>query len=244
VRHALAHRIAVEDWSGVRELASNLGHLEARVHVEDVFAVEQELMDAGARCPDPAVARELADLARSLARESHWVRNDPAGTAGLIWNRLRRWGWTAKDLDARITMPAEAAFVRVRHAASRESASLKRTLDGHSSLVSACAVTPDGRRVVSASADRTLKVWDLEAGRVIATLAGHAAGVSACAVTPDGRRVVSASADRTLKVWDLASARCLLTHRGDADFPCVAVTAEAIVAGDGVGTVWFLELPG
>jgi hypothetical protein len=41
VRHALAHRIAVDDWRGVRELASNLGYLEARAHAADVFVVER-----------------------------------------------------------------------------------------------------------------------------------------------------------------------------------------------------------
>ena len=43
--------------------------------------------------------------------------------------------------------------------------------------VTACAVTPDGRRVVSASDDNTLKVWDLETGRALATLEGHADSV-------------------------------------------------------------------
>lgn len=72
----------------------------------------------------------------------------------------------------------------------------------HAYWVSSCAVTPDGRRVVSASSDQTLKVWDPESGRALATLEGHVGRVSVCAVTPDGRRVVSASWDQTLKVWD------------------------------------------
>jgi hypothetical protein len=82
--------------------------------------------------------------------------------------------------------------------------------------VNACAVTPDGRRVVSASEDSTLKVWDLETGRPLATLEGHARGVTACAVTPDGQRVVSASLDSTLKVWDLETGRPLATLEGHA----------------------------
>jgi WD40 repeat protein len=65
------------------------------------------------------------------------------------------------------------------------------------------AVTPDGRRAVSASADGMLKVWELESGRELHTLAGHASGVNAVAVTPDGLRTVSAPADGMLKVWKL-----------------------------------------
>jgi WD40 repeat protein len=56
---------------------------------------------------------------------------------------------------------------------------------------------------VSASLDRTLKVWELETGRELLTLAGHTSRVNAVAVTSDGRRAVSASDDQTLKVWEL-----------------------------------------
>ena len=59
--------------------------------------------------------------------------------------------------------------------------------------VMAVAVTPDGRRAVSGSDDRTLKVWDLEQGALLATLEGHGDWVRAVAVTPDGRRAVSGS---------------------------------------------------
>src|SRR5262249_31955186 len=115
------------------------------------------------------------------------------------------------------------------------------TLEGHARGVWACAVTPDGRRVVSASADSTLKVWDLETGRPLASLEGHADWVNACAATPDGRCVVSASDDRTLKVWDLETYVCILTHRGDAPYAAVATGATATVAGDTTGGLWFLE---
>ena len=67
--------------------------------------------------------------------------------------------------------------------------------------------------MVSASDDKTLKVWDLASGRALATLEGHADRVRACAVTPDGRRVVSASYDKTLKVWDLET-RARAGHPG------------------------------
>ena len=85
-------------------------------------------------------------------------------------------------------------------------------------------MTPDGRHVVSASSDKTLKVWDLASGREVATLQGHTDGVTACAVTPDGRHVVSASADKTLKVWELASGREVATLQGHTE----RVTACAV----------------
>ncbi|TMQ26342.1 MAG: WD40 repeat domain-containing protein [Deltaproteobacteria bacterium] len=92
-----------------------------------------------------------------------------------------------------------------------------RNLEGHTDSVRACAVTPDGRHVVSASEDQTLKVWELASGRAVATLQGHTHVVRACAVTPDGRHVVSASSDKTLKVWELASGRPVATLQGHMD---------------------------
>jgi len=67
--------------------------------------------------------------------------------------------------------------------------------------------------------------------------------MNACAVTPDGRRVVSSSYDKTLKVWDLATYACLLTHYGDAAYTAVTADETSIVAGDLVGSIWFLDWP-
>jgi WD40 repeat protein len=61
-----------------------------------------------------------------------------------------------------------------------------RTLESHVGLVSAVAVTRDGRRAVSTSTDKTLKVWELGSGRELRALQGHADPVYAVAVTPDG----------------------------------------------------------
>ena len=62
---------------------------------------------------------------------------------------------------------------------------LLRTLTGHSYLVTAVAVTPNGKQVISGSYDSTLKVWNLETGEVIATFTGDSP-ISCCAVAPDG----------------------------------------------------------
>jgi WD40 repeat protein len=62
--------------------------------------------------------------------------------------------------------------------------------------VTGVAITPDGRRAVSASYDSTLRVWDLESNQSLRTLEGHTSGVNGVTVTPDERCTVSASWDR------------------------------------------------
>jgi WD40 repeat protein len=108
------------------------------------------------------------------------------------------------------------------------------------------AVTPDGKRAVSASWDQTLVVWDLENGQEVRTLQGHRDWVNAVAVTLDGRRAVSASADSTLKVWDLSSGQAIATYSGDGALSACAVTSDGrtIVAGGASGQVHLLRLEG
>jgi WD40 repeat protein len=123
---------------------------------------------------------------------------------------------------------------------------LLRTLVGHSHWVDDVSVTPDGKRAVSASADCTLKVWDLDTGRCLRTLEGHRAQVKGVAVTPDGKRVVSASYDHTLKVWDLETGRVLHTLEGHSLLVyAVAVTPDgkrAVSASfDDTLKVWDLD---
>jgi WD40 repeat protein len=124
-----------------------------------------------------------------------------------------------------------------------------RALAGHSDRVLGVAVTPDGRRAVSASKDKTLKVWDLVTGSELRTLTGHSGSVNGVAVTPDGRCAVSASDDATLKVWDLESGGEVRTLAGHSKpVNAVAVTPDgrrAVSASkDKTLKVWDLESGG
>jgi WD40 repeat protein len=109
--------------------------------------------------------------------------------------------------------------------------------------VFAVAITQDGNRAVSASRDRTLKVWDLETGSVLRTLEGHSDSVSGVAVTPDGKRAASTSDEKTVKLWDLETGITLATFYCDARATCCAFAgANTILAGDYSGRLHFLHL--
>lgn len=88
------------------------------------------------------------------------------------------------------------------------------TLKGHKSGVKSCSWSPDGSKILSASSDKTLKIWDAVSGCCLLTLAGHKYEINACAWSPDGTKVLSASADQTVKIWDIDSACCLLALTG------------------------------
>ncbi|WZO97466.1 protein kinase [Isosphaeraceae bacterium EP7] len=76
------------------------------------------------------------------------------------------------------------------------------TLVGHTADIVAIAFSPDGRRIATASYDRTIKLWDTATGREVFTLRGHTAGLLVVAFSPDGRRIVSGGIDFTARVWD------------------------------------------
>ena len=70
------------------------------------------------------------------------------------------------------------------------------------------AFSPDGKRIVTASSDKTARLWDAETGKQIGEpLKGHTASVSSAAFSPDGKRIVTASEDKTARLWDAATGK-------------------------------------
>ena len=67
---------------------------------------------------------------------------------------------------------------------------LLRTLQGHTSIVNGCAYSPDGRRIVSASRDETLRMWNVKNSLCNAVLRVECF-LSDCSFCPDGEHVVT-----------------------------------------------------
>ena len=71
----------------------------------------------------------------------------------------------------------------------------------------AASFSPDGRRIVTASDDKTARVWDAESGKPVGEPMRHEDAVRAASFSPDGRRIVTASEDKTARVWDAESGK-------------------------------------
>ena len=88
------------------------------------------------------------------------------------------------------------------------------TLKGHPSGVTSVAFSADGKRLASASWDRTVKVWDATSSQETLTLKGHASGGNGVAFSGDGKWLASARQDGTVKVCDATSGKETLTLKG------------------------------
>ncbi|MFF8833365.1 helix-turn-helix domain-containing protein [Streptomyces sp. NPDC015131] len=113
---------------------------------------------------------------------------------------------------------------------------------GHTGRVNTLAYAPDGRALVSAGADRTVRLWDTSGGPA-AVLKGHTDEVLGASFAPDGRTVVTGGVDRTVRLWDVAGRRAGATLTGHSDdVNAVGHTPDGTMvvsaSGDGTTRLW------
>ena len=78
---------------------------------------------------------------------------------------------------------------------------LVHTITGHTSYVTALAVTHDGQHIISGSHDTHIKVWSVASKSLVSICAGYTFAVLAVATMPDGQRILSGGGDKTVRVW-------------------------------------------
>lgn len=136
----------------------------------------------------------------------------------------------------------------VPHPRPRPSAACRRTLYGHTGNVLGIDVSPQSGVIITASADRSLRTWDVSDGRRLDTLYGHEGWVHAVAFACGGERAVSGSGDKTVKIWDLNDARgrgtCRATLRGhEAGVTCVQLDDDnMLISGSLDKTLRYTDL--
>ena len=239
LRHLATHLAAAGNWDALYALLTDFDFLEARCQATTVFELEADYRLALNAWPQEDTARRevLSAFEERLRLEASRIAQAPEWFFPALYNHLR---WLdAPDGGPLHRLCETAAFHRTNYLRSRldprpEPSLWLRSLEGHTDLVLAVAVSPDGRTIVSGSHDRTVKVWEAESGRLLRSLEGHTGWVQAVAVSPDGRTIVSGSDDRTVKVWEAESGRLLRSlegHTGSVQAVAVSPDGRTIVSG-------------
>jgi len=125
----------------------------------------------------------------------------------------------------------------------------RRALCGHSEPVQDIVISSDGQFALSASWDKTMRLWDLNSGSTVRTFQGHAKDVNSVAFSADNRQIVSGSRDKTIKLWNtLAECKYTITEDMHTDwvskvaFSPSAKTPLIVSAGwDKLVKVWNLN---
>jgi WD40 repeat protein len=90
-------------------------------------------------------------------------------------------------------------------------------LEALSSPANAAAFSPDGRLAAFASADKSVRLWDVVAGRDLRRMIGHTASVWCVAFSPDGSRLLSGGKDGTVRLWEVDTGREVRALEGHAE---------------------------
>ena len=126
------------------------------------------------------------------------------------------------------------------------SITLASTLTGHSDAIWGVALSPNGQTLVSGSADKTIKVWNLDTGQLRRTLLGHSNIVRSVIFRPNGQVLVSGSGDKTIKLWNVQTGeliRTLTGHSGPVWSVAISHDGQTIVSGseDKTIKIWNLS---
>jgi WD40 repeat protein/serine/threonine protein kinase len=193
---------------------------------ENADAANRELRDVNSRLADTVNVLELRraedffhahDPVAGVAQLAAILRRDPADqiAASRLVSALVHRNW------------ALPAYAPMRHA----------------ERVPAVSFSPDGRRVLTASWDKTAKIWEASSGSVVAVLR-HEDRVLSASYSADGARVVTASIDSTARVWNAADGRliALLAHPSkqvwSAEFSPNGESVVTACAADHTVRIW------
>jgi dipeptidyl aminopeptidase/acylaminoacyl peptidase len=125
------------------------------------------------------------------------------------------------------------------------SGQLLAIFQGHTGSVLSAVFSPNGRRVLTGSDDKSAKLWAAENGKLLTTFQGHTDGVESAVFSPDGHSVLTASKDKTARLWEAESGRSLATFQGHGDSVTSALFSpnghRVLTASAGTARLWETE---
>jgi serine/threonine protein kinase len=181
------------------------------------------------------------ELARGCPSGTKWAQR--LGVNGMSQDLIELLGACFEDETA--DRPATAGVLADRlmaiRRATRQSPSPTEqaegpalSFSGHRHWVNSAVFSPDGRRILSGSSDKTLRLWDVATRQELRCFKGHTKTLRSVAFSPDGTLALSGGFDHTVRVWDVETGRqlnCLEGHVNDVT--AVAFLPDGVLALSG-----------
>jgi WD40 repeat protein/outer membrane protein OmpA-like peptidoglycan-associated protein len=147
------------------------------------------------------------------------------------------------NVNAASTTNAANSINAIFSAKNAAQAALLASPNGHKAALTAAAWSPDEKRVLTASADKTARVWSVETGDTLFVLNGHRGEVLSALWSPDGTKIATTSADSTVALWDGTTGKLLrryYAHQGAVRVAAWDSLSKQIAAAsdDGMVCVW------
>ncbi|HLZ64298.1 MAG TPA: protein kinase [Ktedonosporobacter sp.] len=203
-------------------------------------------------CSVPKEQRREDPLLRHLRREGRvsvslsadgrlalFGREDNSNV--YLWNiaTVSREDSAHTTVDGRLVLPGLGHTINARQL---------RVFQGHTAGITSVSLSADGHLAVSASADKTVRLWEVATGRSLCIFQGHADEVTSVSLSTDGKFILSGcrgliSGDNTVRLWEVATGHCLRILKGHTDsILSVSLSADGHLgvsgSADGTMRVW------
>lgn len=119
-------------------------------------------------------------------------------------------------------------------------------IEAHTGWIKTLAITKNGQFLASGSADKTIKIWDIETRKLEQTLPGHSQEIRSLVFNSDGKLLVSGSSDRTIRIWEMKSyqtKQILQGHTGEINALAMSPSGQILFSGseDKTIKIWDLQ---
>jgi WD40 repeat protein/serine/threonine protein kinase len=215
-RLAVSVRAANESFNRIDILDTVTGRPVASVHdwgdKASVPMIDSLTFDPAAQhvfCVDTrdGVAR-LVDARTGLIRKSRQMSG-----GGPIGARV---AWSPDGATIAVGYGNEGGGVDLLDPQSLEL--VRRWPHGHGGFLTSVAFSPDSRRILTASQDQIVRVWDAATGTRLHDLVGHGNIVFCAAYSPDGKRIASGGRDNNVRIWDAETFHPVARLGGHEDY--------------------------
>lgn len=104
----------------------------------------------------------------------------------------------------------------------------------HYSYSKSVVLSPDGKTVATGDKDRSIRLWTIESGQLLATIPAHGSNINSIAWSPDGKYIVSASDDFSIKEWNIRAEQELMLPLGVSRYYATAFSSHQELLASGV----------